>query len=191
MRCLIFLVNVANKAIDACIVKVPAWGEEAEAWLDDIGCITGAKVFKQGAGDTITELVREDLGDTVNITVKETSTVISQNLDTDTKVKRFVQDKDEYILSIGEGIEELNDWDAEKLNNRIARLQGKVSIVHVGGNSELEIRERLERFDDAVNATKAAFTIGSSQRRRSSVLSSIELGCRMEKLYHGYNTRSL
>tara|TARA_B100001094_G_scaffold278628_1_gene288249 strand:- start:16764 stop:18344 length:1581 start_codon:yes stop_codon:yes gene_type:complete len=154
------LVNVANKAIDACIVKVPAWGEEAEAWLDDIGCITGAKVFKQGAGDTITELVKEDLGDTVNITVKETSTVISQNLDTDTKVKRFVQDKDEYILSIGEGIEELNDWDAEKLNNRIARLQGKVSIVHVGGNSELEIRERLERFDDAINATKAALQSG-------------------------------
>jgi len=147
------LVNVANKAINACIVKVPAWGEEAEAWLDDIGCITGSKVFKEGAGDTITELVKEDLGDSVTITVKDTSTIISQNLDTDINV-------DEYILSIGEGIEELNDWDAEKLNNRIARLQGKVSIVHVGGNSELEIRERLERFDDAVNATKAALQSG-------------------------------
>nr|XP_043613196.1 ruBisCO large subunit-binding protein subunit beta, chloroplastic-like [Erigeron canadensis] len=146
--------NKLKGILKAAAVKAPAFGERKSHYLDDIAILTGGTVIRDNAGLTL-ERVREDmLGTASKVVITKDSTLIVTDGSTQAAVKKRVTQ----IQRLVENTEE--NFDKKILNERIARLSGGIAIIKVGAQTQVELKDKQLRMEDAVNATKAAIEEG-------------------------------
>src|SRR5215212_4499773 len=148
------VVNKLRGGLKVAAVKAPGFGDRRKAMLEDIGILTGGQVVSEDLGIKLENVTLEMLGRAKKVRIdKENTTLIDGAGKKDDIAGRIAQIKAQ--------IEETtSDYDKEKLQERLAKLAGGVAVIRVGGNSEVEVKERKDRVDDAMHATKAAVEEG-------------------------------
>jgi chaperonin GroEL len=148
------VVNKLRGTLKVAAVKAPGFGERKTSYLEDIAILTGAQVIKEELGLALDKVGEEVLGTAAKIEVsKESTTIVG-----DGSSEAAVQARVKQIRTMLESTE--LDYEREKLNERIARLAGGVAIIQVGATTEVELKEKKLRVEDALNATKAAVEEG-------------------------------
>ena len=148
------VVNKLRGGLKVCAVKAPGFGDRRKAMLEDIAILTGGQVISEDLGIKLENVTLKDLGSCKSIKVDKDNTTII-----DGSGKK--SDIEARCNSIKKQIDEsTSDYDKEKLQERLAKLAGGVAVIKVGGATEVEVKERKDRVDDALNATKAAVQEG-------------------------------
>ena len=148
------VVNKLRGGLKVAGVKAPGFGDRRKAMLQDLAILTGGQVISEELGIKLENVTMDMLGDAKKITItKDTTTVIDGSGDKEAIASRVTQ--------IRAQIEDTtSDYDKEKLQERLAKLAGGVAVIKVGGATEIEVKERKDRVDDALNATRAAVEEG-------------------------------
>jgi chaperonin GroEL len=148
------VVNRIRGTFSSCAVKAPAFGDRRKAILQDLAILTGAQVVAPEVGLKLDQVGLEVLGSARRIVVtKDTTTVVDGG--------GAPADVEARIAQIRAEIEKTDsDWDREKLQERLAKLSGGVVVIKVGGHTEVELKEKKHRIEDAVSATRAAIEEG-------------------------------
>jgi chaperonin GroEL len=148
------VVNKLRGILHVTAVKAPGFGDRRKAMLEDIAILTGAKVISEDLGKKLEQTTIADLGVAKRIVVdKDNTTVIDGSGKKADIAARIAQIK-------GQVEETTSDYDKEKLKERLAKLSGGVAVIHVGAPSEVEMKEKKARVEDALNATRAAVEEG-------------------------------
>ena len=148
------VVNKMRGTLSVCAVKAPEFGDRQKLLLEDIAILTGGEVFSTEKGMKLDKYSWDWFGESrlVNVT-KEQTTIVDGKGDT-TGIEARIEE-------LHQQIEQANSpFEVEKLQERLSKFIGGVAIVHVGGNTETEMKEKKDRVDDALNATKAAIEEG-------------------------------
>ena len=144
------VVNNIRKTLQVCAVKAPGFGDRRKAMLGDIATLTGAKAIMDDLGVKLDAASAADLGTAVRVVVSKDTTVIIDGAGSPVDIKARVK-------QIRRQIEDTtSDYDREKLQERLAKLVGGVAVVYVGAATEIEMKEKKARVEDALNATRAA-----------------------------------
>lgn len=148
------IVNKARGTLKVCAVKAPDFGDRRKLILEDIATLTGGEVFSKEKGMKLDKFSWEWFGEARTVTVtKEQTTIVDGKGDEDAINNR--------VENLQSQIEKATTpYETEQLQNRLAKMVGGVSIIHVGGFNETEMNETKDRVDDALNATKAALEEG-------------------------------
>ena len=148
------VVNKLRGGLKVAAVKAPGFGDRRKAMLEDIAILTGGEMISEDLGIKLESVTLEMLGKTKRILIEKENTTIVEGAGKKTDiVGRCTQ--------IRAQIEETtSDYDREKLQERLAKLAGGVAIIRVGGSTEVEVKERKDRVDDALHATRAAVEEG-------------------------------
>ncbi len=148
------VVNRLRGGLKVCAVKAPGFGDRRKAMLEDIAILTGGQVVSEELGMKLENVTLDMLGSAKRVTItKDETTIIDGDGEKDLIEARTAQ--------IRKQIEETSsDYDREKLQERLAKLSGGVAVLRVGGASEVEVKEKKDRIDDALNATRAAVKEG-------------------------------
>ena len=148
------VVNCLRRTIQACAVKAPGFGDRRKAMLEDISVVTGGMVVSEEAGHKLENTDLTMLGHAKRITVDKDNTTIVEGAGKKANI-------DGRIGQIKAQIEETtSDYDREKLQERLAKLAGGVAVVRVGAATEVEMKEKKARVEDALHATRAAVEEG-------------------------------
>ena len=148
------VVNKIRGTFTAVAVKAPGFGDRRKAMLEDIATLTGAQVVTADVGLKLDQVGLEVLGSARRIVVtKDDTTVVDGGGDTDAVQARMGQLKSEIERTD-------SDWDREKLQERLAKMAGGVCVIKVGAATEVELKEKKHRIEDAVSATRAAIDEG-------------------------------
>ncbi|MCY4438046.1 MAG: chaperonin GroEL [Chloroflexi bacterium] len=148
------ITNKSRGVLNCIAVKVPGFGDRRKETLRDIAIVTGGQLISEEAGKRIEEVEIEDLGRARRIVAdKDTTAIIEGHGDVDEIAARVNQIKSR----LKDGAPE---FDREKLEERVAKLSGGVAVIHVGAATEIELKERKDRIDDALSATRAAVEEG-------------------------------
>lgn len=150
------LINKARGTLNAIAVKAPEYGEQRKRMLEDIGVLTNGQLICDDFGVTLDEVSIDALGQAKSVTVDTASTLIV-GYDNDEIKNAVAQRADEIRAEIAKTTSE---YEVEKLKNRLAKLVGGVAVISAGAVTEVEMKEKKYRIDDAVNATKAAVAEG-------------------------------
>ena len=159
------VVNKLRGGLKVAAVKAPGFGDRRKAMLEDIAILTGGQVISEDLGIKLENVTLDMLGQAKRVRVeKENTTIIDGAGKKDDIEGRCTQ--------IRQQIEETtSDYDREKLQERLAKLAGGVAVIRVGGATEIEVKERKDRVDDAMHATRAAVEEGVvAGRRRGAAL---------------------
>ncbi|XP_011655733.2 chaperonin 60 subunit beta 4, chloroplastic isoform X2 [Cucumis sativus] len=146
--------NKLRGVLKAAAIKAPAFGERKSHYLDDIATLTGATVVREDNGLTLEKTGKEVLGSACKVVISKDSTLIV----TDGNTREAVQKRVLQIQKLMENTEE--KFPKKILNERIARLSGRIAIIQVGAQTEVELKDRQLRIEDALNASKAAIEEG-------------------------------
>jgi len=148
------VVNKLRGTLQACAVKAPGFGDRRKAMLEDIATLTGGQVVSEDLGIKLENVTLDMFGRGGRVTItKEDTTIVEGQGD-----KEKIQGR---ITQIKRQIEETtSDFDREKLQERLAKLSGGVAVINVGAATEVELKERKYRIEDALNATRAAVEEG-------------------------------
>jgi len=148
------VVNKIRGTINVCAVKAPGFGDRRKAMLEDIAVLTGGKCITEDLGLKLENLTAADLGRAKRIVVdKENTTIVEgggKSSDIQGRVKQIRRQIDETT----------SDYDREKLQERLAKLAGGVAVINVGASTEVEMKEKKARVEDALHATRAAVEEG-------------------------------
>ncbi|NVM77125.1 chaperonin GroEL [Duganella sp. SG902] len=148
------VVNSVRGILKVAAVKAPGFGDRRKAMLEDIAVLTGATVISEETGLTLEKATLEQLGSAKRIEVLKESTTI---IDGAGEQKRI----DARVAAIQSQIEQAtSDYDKEKLQERVAKLAGGVAVIKIGAATEVEMKEKRDRVDDALHATRAAVEEG-------------------------------
>jgi len=148
------VVNRIRGIFTSCAVKAPAFGDRRKAIQQDIAILTGAQVVAPEVGLKLDQVGLEVLGHARRVVVtKDNTTLIDGGGDADAVADRIAQIKSEIERTD-------SDWDREKLQERLAKLSGGVVVIKVGAHTEVELKEKKHRVEDAVSATRAAIEEG-------------------------------
>jgi chaperonin GroEL len=148
------VVNKLRGALKIAAVKAPGFGDRRKALLEDIAILTGGTVISEERGYTLENAGLEMLGTAKRVTIdKDNTTVVSGNGDGELIKNRVNQIKAQIETTT-------SDYDREKLQERLAKLAGGVAVLYVGAASEVEMKEKKDRVDDALHATRAAVEEG-------------------------------
>ena len=148
------VVNKIRGTLNVVAVKAPGFGDRRKAMLEDIAILTGGKVISEEMGMKLENTDLKDLGKAKRITVdKENSTIVEGAGDTKNIQGRIGQIKNQID-------ETTSDYDREKLQERLAKLAGGVAVINVGAATEVELKEKKHRVEDALSATRAAVEEG-------------------------------
>jgi chaperonin GroEL len=148
------VVNKIRGALKVAAVKAPGFGDRRKAMLQDIAILTGGQVISEETGLKLENATLEDLGRAEKITVDKDNTTIVNGVGS----KDAIQAR---IAEIKAQIEKTtSDYDREKLQERLAKLAGGVAVLYIGAATELEMKEKKDRVDDALHATRAAVEEG-------------------------------
>ena len=148
------VVNRLRAGLKICAVKAPGFGDRRKAMLEDIATLTGGVVISEEKGLSLEKATLEMLGTAKKITVSKDNTTIVDGAGSKDAIKeRVAQIKNEIAAST-------SSYDKEKLQERLAKLSGGVAVLYVGANSEVEMKEKKDRVDDALCATRAAMEEG-------------------------------
>ena len=144
------VVNRLRSQLKICAVKAPGFGDRRKAMLEDIAVLTGGVVISEDKGLTLDKATLEELGTAKKVTVSKDNTTIVDGAGAKENIKeRVAQLKNEIANT-------KSSYDKEKLQERLAKLAGGVAVLYVGANSEVEMKEKKDRVDDALCATRAA-----------------------------------
>ena len=144
------VVNTMRKVLRAVAVKAPGFGDRRKAMLEDIAVLTGGQMFTEELGIKLENVTVQMLGKAKRVTVTKDNTTIVVGDETKAQVA-------ERVRLIKKQIEQSDsEYDKEKLQERLAKLSGGVAVIEVGAASEVELKERKLRIEDALNATRAA-----------------------------------
>jgi len=148
------VVNRLRGGLKICAVKAPGFGDRRKAMLEDIAVLTGGVVISEEKGLTLDKATLEMCGTCDKVTVnKDTTTIVNGAGDKQLIADRIAQIKNEISKTT-------SSYDKEKLQERLAKLSGGVAVLYVGANSETEMKEKKDRVDDALCATRAAIEEG-------------------------------
>ena len=148
------VVNRLRGGLKICAVKAPGFGDRRKAMLEDIATLTGGVVISEEKGLKLEQATLEMLGTCDKVTVsKDNTTIVNGAGDKQAIQDRIAQIKKEIELTT-------SSYDKEKLQERLAKLAGGVAVLYVGANSEVEMKEKKDRVDDALCATRAAIEEG-------------------------------
>ncbi|MBJ7446338.1 MAG: chaperonin GroEL [Brevundimonas sp.] len=148
------VVNKLRGGLRVAAVKAPGFGDRRKAMLEDIAVLTGGQVISEDLGIKLENVTIDMLGKAKKVTITKDDTTIVDG----------VGGKDEIEARIGQIKKQIedttSDYDKEKLQERLAKLAGGVAVIRVGGSTEVEVKEKKDRVDDALNATRAAVEEG-------------------------------
>ncbi|MCI1742139.1 MAG: chaperonin GroEL [Prevotella sp.] len=144
------VVNRLRGGLKICAVKAPGFGDRRKAMLEDIAVLTGGVVISEDKGLKLEQATLEMLGSAEKVTVTKDDTIIVNGAG----AKENIQDRVNEIKN--EIANTKSSYDKEKLQERLAKLSGGVAVLYVGANSEVEMKEKKDRVDDALCATRAA-----------------------------------
>ena len=148
------VVNNVRGTFKSCAIKAPGFGDRRKAMLEDIATLTGAKVISEELGLTLEKATIDDLGMADRVDIGKDNTTIIDGAGAkeaiDARVKHIRVQIDEST----------SDYDREKLQERLAKLAGGVAVIKVGAATEVEMKEKKDRIDDALHATRAAVEEG-------------------------------
>jgi len=148
------VVNSMRGILKTCAVKAPGFGDRRKAMLEDIAILTGGQVIAEEVGLTLEKTTLEHLGQAKRVEIGKENTIIIDGSGEKAKI-------DTRVKSIRAQIDEASsDYDREKLQERLAKLAGGVAVIRVGGATEVEVKEKKDRIDDALHATRAAVEDG-------------------------------
>lgn len=148
------VVNKLRGSLKVCAVKAPGFGDRRKALLEDIAILTGAQVVSEDAGMSLKDIGADVLGSAEKVTVSKDHTTLVSGAGKEDKIKqRLKQIENELALCS-------NNYDKEKLEERIAKLKGGVAVIHVGAATEPELKQKKQMFEDSLNSTKAALEMG-------------------------------
>ncbi len=148
------VVNKLRGTIHVCAVKAPGFGDRRKEMLQDIAVLTGGTVISEDLGHKLEQVRLEDLGQARKITVDKDNTTIVDGAGKKGEVETRVKTIRAQIA------ETTSDYDREKLQERLAKLHGGVAVINVGAATEVEMKEKKARVEDALNATRAAVEEG-------------------------------
>ncbi len=148
------VVNSMRGIVKVCAVKAPGFGDRRKAMMQDVAILTNANVISEEVGLSLEKATLEDLGSAKRITITKENTVIVDGAGTANNIKARVS-------QIRAQIEEAtSDYDIEKLQERVAKLAGGVAVIKVGAATEIAMKEKKARVEDALHATRAAVEEG-------------------------------
>jgi len=161
------VVNKIRGTFQSAAVKAPGFGDRRKAMLQDIATLTGAQVISEDVGLKLDSVTVDLLGKARKVTVTKDNTTIVEGGGEDEDIKgRIRQIKNEIDNTD-------SDWDREKLQERLAKLSGGVAVVKVGAATELELKEKKHRIEDALSATRAAVEEGIVAGGGSALLQAV------------------
>ncbi len=148
------VVNRLRAGLKVCAVKAPGFGDRRKEMLEDLAILTGGTVITEEKGMKLEDTTLEMLGRAEKVTVdKDKTTIVNGSGDSNLIAARVSQIKKQIETTT-------SDYDREKLQERLAKLSGGVAVLYVGAPSEIEMKEKKARVDDALNATRAAIEEG-------------------------------
>ena len=148
------VVNKLRGGLKIAAVKAPGFGDRRKAMLQDIAILTGGQVISEDLGMKLESVTMDMLGTAKRVSITKDETTIVDGAGEKAEIEARV-------AQIRQQIEETtSDYDREKLQERVAKLAGGVAVIRVGGMTEVEVKERKDRVDDALNATRAAVQEG-------------------------------
>jgi chaperonin GroEL len=148
------VVNKIRGTFNSVAVKAPGFGERRKAQLQDIAILTGATVISEEVGLKLDGVTIDMLGTARKIVITKDDTTVIEGAGSETDV-------DSRVKQIRQEIENSDsDWDTEKLSERLAKLSGGVAVIKVGAATEVELKEKKHRIEDAIQATRAAVDEG-------------------------------
>ena len=148
------VVNKLRGGLRVAAVKAPGFGDRRKAMLEDIAILTGAQVISEDLGIKLESVTLEMLGKAKKVSITKDDTTIVDGIGEKDAIEAR-------IAQIKRQIEDTtSDYDKEKLQERLAKLAGGVAVIKVGGSTEFEVKEKKDRVDDALNATRAAVEEG-------------------------------
>ncbi len=148
------VVNKLRGGLKIASVKAPGFGDRRKAMLQDIAILTGGQVISEDLGMKLENVTMDMLGSAKRVSITKDETTIVDGAGAKAEIQARV-------AQIRQQIEETtSDYDREKLQERVAKLAGGVAVIRVGGMTEVEVKERKDRVDDALNATRAAVQEG-------------------------------
>ena len=148
------VVNKLRGALKIAAVKAPGFGDRRKAMLEDIAILTGGTVIAEESGYTLENTTLEMLGTAEKVTIDKDNTTLVNGAGTADMIKKRVNQIKGQMEST------TSDYDKEKLQERLAKLAGGVAVLYVGAASEVEMKEKKDRVDDALHATRAAVEEG-------------------------------
>ena len=150
----VLVVNRLRGGLKVVAVKAPGFGDRRKAMLEDIAILTGGQVISEEKGFKLENATLQDLGQAEKITVDKDNTTIVNGKGAEADIKaRIAQIKQQIETTT-------SDYDREKLQERLAKLAGGVAVLNVGAPTEVEMKEKKDRVDDALHATRAAIEEG-------------------------------
>ena len=148
------VVNKLRGILNICAVKSPAFGDRKKQMMEDIAVLTGGTFITSDVGLTLEDATIDMLGTAEKITIgSDSTTIVNGNGNSDLLKERIQQIKSQIENST-------SDYDKEKLQERLAKLSGGVAVLYIGAGSEVEMKEKKDRVDDALQATRAAIEEG-------------------------------
>ena len=148
------VVNKLRGGLKVAAVKAPGFGDRRKAMLEDIAVLTGGQVISEDLGIKLENVTLEMLGQAKRVLIEKENTTVIEGAGSHEAIKGRV----EQIRA--QTLETTSDYDKEKLQERLAKLAGGVAVIRVGGSTEVEVKERKDRVDDALHATRAAVEEG-------------------------------
>jgi chaperonin GroEL len=148
------VVNRLRAQLKICAVKAPGFGDRRKEMLEDIAILTGGVVISEEKGILLEQATLEMLGTAEKITVNKDNTVVVNGAGSKENIHTRIAQIKSQIAST------TSDYDREKLQERLAKLSGGVAVLYVGAGSEVEMKEKKDRVDDALSATRAAIEEG-------------------------------
>ncbi|MDE6270291.1 MAG: chaperonin GroEL, partial [Muribaculaceae bacterium] len=148
------VVNRLRGSLKICAVKAPGFGDRRKEMLEDIAILTGGTVVSEEKGMQLATATMQDLGTAAKVTInKENTTIVNGAGKPEAIASRVAQIKAQIETTT-------SDYDREKLQERLAKMAGGVAVLHIGAPSEVEMKEKKDRVDDALSATRAAIAEG-------------------------------
>ncbi|APU17583.1 MULTISPECIES: chaperonin GroEL [Actinoalloteichus] len=148
------VVNSIRKTVRVVAVKAPYFGDRRKAFLDDLGVVTGAQVVASEVGMKLADSGLDVLGTVRRVVVTKDDTTLVDGAGTRADIDSRVEQLRREIAATD------SEWDREKLQERLAKLSGGIAVIKVGAATEIEVKERKHRIEDAIAATKAAVEEG-------------------------------
>ncbi len=148
------VVNKLRGTLRVCAVKAPGFGDRRKAMLEDIAVLTGGRVISEEAGWKLENATLDDLGQAKRVTVDKDNTTIVEGAGSTEDIKARVNQIKAQIETT------TSDYDREKLQERLAKLAGGVAVIKIGAATEVEMKEKKARVEDALHATRAAVEEG-------------------------------
>jgi chaperonin GroEL len=150
----VLVVNRLRASLKVVAVKAPGFGDRRKAMLEDIAILTGGTVISEEQGYKLENTTLEHLGNAEKISIDKDNTTIVNGGGEESQIKARIQQLKQQIEA------STSDYDREKLQERLAKLAGGVAVLYVGAPTEVEMKEKKDRVDDALSATRAAVEEG-------------------------------